>query len=1531
LLSSGTISPANAQDFAENAAMESEGFDVGAPEVEMGGGDFFSQELGTLLRMRYNTKSYGQDRRGNLDLGTMRIANFEDSIAFFDGQVTLSDVNGVGYNLGVGFRWMGWNPFPLEPERITGFSFWADGSSTESGNFFPQVGVSYESLGDMWDLRVNGYIPVGQESQLGEFRPTGAVAFDENFLVLEAVADRNTSLNVGEAEIARRLMADRDAWAFAGPYVLGNSEQDALGYRVGVRGYAYPDLLVQLAVTDDDIFKTNAAVSVTWFVGRTRTNFEPAYGLADRMREPVMRNDYVALQRTTEVGGEPLTNTDGDPFRFVHVNRAAADGGNGTFENPLNNVGEVEPNSQDSDIVLLYSKSVFTNQNTLVLQDNQRLLGEGNNEFFTITTAQQGVVVIPETSPGARAGVRAEIVGTQGAGAVQLADLNEVANFNIDGTGSAALAAGIFSPGTGAGNPNIHDIDMRDVLGTGIQFTPLTRPNDTNPALSTVAGNVTIDDVNFTDMLGVEIDINSETATDVTNPNVTLQETVAISDINSQGGSDIGIWRRNAHASRTTTITNYLNGTLGTAGSGGGSATSGVLAFEGDAVDDFDGNVTLTNIDIFESTGYALHFSNIDSTSTTTITSGNGLTFNGGSGAAGGMQFNNFDGTINGNSSSIAGGTLSGVRVTGTSDGTINLLSTVTFDANNPGTDEAVINVGPDAMDSFTGTLTVAGAITNHNAGRLVSIQRVTSNDATVTLNGNMTDVTGAASEGILVADNTDGTILFGGILTVNTTEANAITLTDNTGADISFAGRLDLTADGSAAKAFTATGGGTLTVSATTNELSSDGDIGVQIEGMTISNAGANFSKLDAVDGAHGIELRNNTGGPITFGTLNDPVGDGGTITDTTDTAVVIDNSANVTISSMIINSPGEKGVEVTKNTTGTQTVNLNDLEIGDDMTAGSTRAIDVIGNGTGTLNMTINDVAIQNATERGIRVENIDTGTIQVNGTTIDGDGTTAGAQGVEIIGSNATFTFDSATTIAQFQGTDFEVDGGTTGSITYNGSITNTSGLSVHVHDRTGGSVQFSSTSEITDTGLGIVVEDNTGGTVSFLGTNDLDPSAAATEAVLVDNNTGATVNFAGLNINTAATGTARGFVAQGGGTVSVTGTTNVINTKNGAGLILDGMTIGSVDFQRIDVDGTADPVNAILLQNLTGGQVEIGTAGGADGSGGTVNATGNAIVINNAANVSLHDIDVGFSTGHGVAITKSNTAASTVTMDNVDVTETGGTSDAVNINVTAAGTLNVTATESDFASTVGGQAIDITGGGTAAEMNIRFDQLTSDGNDILATTSNSASLDFRLTNSDVTNGTTTMNINSSGPFDMLIENSTLTSTGGTTTFALNLGANSQDGDVIIRNNTITAGNSSAVAVVSNGTNSDVEFLLDTNTMSDGSAMDTVVASISGGAVFEATVTNNTITNTGGDELYMVSDGSSTRLDLNLDNNNAGAAGVYHLETLNQGVPTVDFNFGVVDRDDADSNNVGTINFDPAINQFEDIDSVPLPVLP
>src|SRR6188508_660053 len=82
---------------AQNAlppAMESAGPDASAPPMSQSGGgdiDYFSQDLGTILRLRYNTQSYGQDGTGNFDIGTMKVVTMGDTAAFFDGQVTMNE------------------------------------------------------------------------------------------------------------------------------------------------------------------------------------------------------------------------------------------------------------------------------------------------------------------------------------------------------------------------------------------------------------------------------------------------------------------------------------------------------------------------------------------------------------------------------------------------------------------------------------------------------------------------------------------------------------------------------------------------------------------------------------------------------------------------------------------------------------------------------------------------------------------------------------------------------------------------------------------------------------------------------------------------------------------------------------------------------------------------------------------------------------------------------------------------------------------------------------------------------------------------------------------------------------------------------------------------------------------------------------------------------------------------------------------------------------------------------------------------
>jgi hypothetical protein len=884
-----------AQDLVPPAAdlspaMGAAGIDTGAPPVTQSGDvSYFSQDLGTILRLQFRTESYGQDGTGNFDIGTMQVVTMDDTAAFFDGQVTMNESDGVGFNIGLGYRWMSYPDYAVMG-RMEGFSLWADGTHTDAGNFFPQVGVSLESLGETWEFRANGYIPVGQREQVGAFKPTGGFNFTANALNAATQATVDRSFYAGDLEVARRMGPNRDAWAFAGPYFVANDEEDSAGVRVGVRGYAYPDLLLQFALSHDDVFDTNATFSIVWFVGRTRTNFQPACNPADNFRRPVMRNDYVVLSHHKRAGGTPLSNEDGTQIRVVHVDSNAPAGGDGTVEHPFDNLTDVNAGgSQKGDIILAHSTSVFTGESSVLLKDNQRLLGEGNNLELTVPTKEKGDVILPESSPGARALARPMIVAAIG-DAVVLADNNEVANFDMDGQN--VTARGIAAGASGAGNPDIHDMSIKNTTGDAVHLTPLSfvdvndTDNDTNTTETIIHGNVTIDKLTLDNIGGNGVDITG-TNINVPQPDVTLQETIALSNITSTNGAGRGIAIRNTHDNHTTTLTGY--------------------------------------------------------------------TYDGGTTSQGGLQLDDFKASFNGSNSTLRNGatTGQGVQILGDSDGAMTFTSSFTF-ANIGGT---VVDINGDAVDKINGDISFAAAITktNNNTGHSISVQNLGTdgtNAGSATFAGDVTDT----AQGILVQNNTGGTINLNGDLTLNTDTENA----------------------------FVATGGGTLNAAGTNNTVRTTTGQDVVITGMTIGSdvrfAQVNRSVASAATAA--IQLENNTGGGIELGTVGTNAGDSGVIEGGTVDAIQIKDSANATVSGIRINNTAAvSGVRVEVSNANASVVNLNRLE-----TNGGDIGVETVGGGTGVLTMTVNDTAVNNATVQGMLYDSVRAGTIQVNSATVN-----------------------------------------------------------------------------------------------------------------------------------------------------------------------------------------------------------------------------------------------------------------------------------------------------------------------------------------------------------------------------------------------------------------------------------------------------------------------------------------------------------------------------------------------------------------
>lgn len=870
--------------------------DPGAPPMSQSGDvSFFSQDLGTILRLRYNTESYGQDHTGNFDIGTMQVVTMDDTAVFLDGQVTMNESDGVGFNVGLGYRWM--NYFSSDKGMMQGISLWADGMHTDAGSFFPQVGVSFESLGEMWELRANGYIPFGQREQVGAFEPTGETGFVGNSIasVTEATVDR--SFYAADLEFARRLGPQRDAWGFVGPYFVANDTDDSAGIRVGARGYAYPDLLVQFAVSNDDVFKTNAAFSVVWFVGRTRTNFQPTCTPADNFRAPVIRNDYVVLSHTKRRGGAALTNPDGSALRVVHVDSDASPSGDGTFEHPFDMLSDINgAGSNIGDIILAHSTSVFTNDSSAVLKDNQRLLGEGNNLTYTVATKQKGTITLPESSKGARALAQPKINIPANTDAIILADSNEVANFNIDGHNNLGTRA-IVAPPAGAGNPNLHDLSIKNTTGDAIHLTPFSfidvndLDNDGNTTERIVHGNVTINKVTLDNVGGNGIDITG-TSVDVTQPNVQLQETIALSSITSTNGAGRGIAVRNTHsgAGHTTTLTNY--------------------------------------------------------------------TYDGGATSAGGIQLNNFDGAFSASASTLTGGlaaTSKGVEIIGDTDGTITFQNTVAF-SNIGGT---VFDINGDAGTKINGAITVAGAITktNNATGHSVSVQNLGAGGA-ATFNGNVTDKaqgvllqsntggsinfngnlsldTGANNAfdatggGTISAPGTNNTartstgqtvkirdmsvgtdVRFSTINRTAAAASSAIELVNNTGGGIELGtvgndAPTNGTIVGGAANPVTITNSANATVSGIRINTAA-GFSAVRVEASNANTSTINLNNLDTHGGAIGVET---VGGGT--GAFNMSVNDS-KINFTSGDAVVMTNVGTIDLENVQIVSAGGRGVAV-------------------------------------------------------------------------------------------------------------------------------------------------------------------------------------------------------------------------------------------------------------------------------------------------------------------------------------------------------------------------------------------------------------------------------------------------------------------------------------------------------------------------------------------------------------------------------------------------------------------------------------------
>lgn len=1360
----------------------------------------YSTSLGAHLRARYNTRSYGQVR-GNLDLGTMKVFDAPRGIWFVDGQVTLNDESKVGYNAGIGYRFM---TLPLLPSsaddaKIAGISLWSDGSTTINENFISQVGVSLEYLGDNWDVRWNAYVPTS-DIEVGDFTPTGNISFVGDFLSQETMAGTDEALDVLEWEVARRL-GNRDAWVFGGSYGLYGETVDTTGIKAGVRGYLTPDLALQFAVNDDDEFGTNSVFSITWFIGRTR---DPSYcspALYQRMRDPVIRNDYVAVRQDAVFDGVALEgDIDGDGtdelIRVVHVDSSAAPGGDGSFENPLDELADINGASTSPSIVLVHGGSTFNND-TAVLLDGQRMLGEGNGIEHIVSTSDFGDVVLPETAAGASTGA-APVINNAAGDVITLAtNTLEVSNLTIDGGDRA-----VVSP-NGSLGVNLNNLAISNTTGNGIELTPGSETIDGDLE---VRFQPLITDITFDNIGGDDINI------DGTSPeaaSVPVTESIAISNVTSTQGQGVGINLSNNV--NTATIDNYTND-LGT-GTAAILLTSNEAAVNitdatitnqagmGVSVVDSDANHTLNGVQITDTSGAAMHVSGGtgDVSFTGKITQGDTgaalLVENGHSGSldffeetadegviealsGDGLVFNDADGTYTFADGVSIEGTTQGIDVTNGSAGTLTFLDATITDPNG----RALNFEGGSASMSYTGKITQTNAfdtlrVTGGHTGTLTFNEGTTDDGVIDATNGDglvFNDADGGyifnhgvtldgsgngADTAIDISNDSDGTFTFADGTIVDPTGA-AVSV-DGGSAVFTFTGEIS---QNNNVAAVSVTGGhdGAMTFlspDATTNVITATNGTGLQFNDADGDYGFVGPVSLDgsAVAADTGIDIIGDSDGTFTFGDT--------TITDPTGIAVnVVGGEADITFTGKINQSNNAAAVSVSGGHIGT--MNFNEATTGDGVVEAT--------NGTG------------------LQFDDAD-GTYRFNDAVV----LNGGDAGVDIVNdSSGTFTFAADSEITNASGDEFVITG-SDANVDYNGTITNNSGNAVRIENNTGGTVTFDG--QVTDTDQGILVQNNAGGSFSFGGGVDLD--TGINDAITLLNNTGTTTSFSDMDINTTNGG---GLVATNTEGIQMLGLNNTITTTTGIALNMNDVTVSNagMTIDSVTVDGAS---SGIVMNNVTGGLVLVGAGGSSAGDGGSIsNTTSDAVQLTNVENVSLNFLDIDTTAGAGVAINHNAGFAESSTIVVSDSTITAAANEGVVLNGGNANDLRVTVSENTINNTGAENiALNINGAANNTDLIVTGNVLDNNSNqEALLVTGNDATVK-------------TINL-------LVSENTMNNDSAGASTIDLQANDDATINATFLNNNMSNATND-AFTASTNAAGSDINLRMEGNTATSGDGGD------------------------------------------------------------------------------------------------------------
>lgn len=327
-------------------------------------------------------------------------------------------------NAGTGLRILWGN-------RVYGINTYYDYRNTNRFNA-NQIGAGLETLGRLFDFRINGYLPCGTKTS----NPYDATfeTFSGNYMFISQ--KYQSAMKGADAELGFHFGTSKsfDFYAAAGPYYfIGEVAPATWGGKARISGIFKDILTLEISDSYDRTFhnKFQGQISINFSFGpkskvkKTDRSCTVAHALNDRMLQLVGRQEIIVIDkiRKNTVAIDPAT---GLPYFFVFVDNTSSS--DGTYENPYHSLAQAQNNSSSNDIIYVFPGDGTTTgmDSGIHLKAHQKFWGSGVSHLIQTTV---GTISIPAQSSSSPT-ITNTNVDTEG-NAVTLATNNAISGFRI--------------------------------------------------------------------------------------------------------------------------------------------------------------------------------------------------------------------------------------------------------------------------------------------------------------------------------------------------------------------------------------------------------------------------------------------------------------------------------------------------------------------------------------------------------------------------------------------------------------------------------------------------------------------------------------------------------------------------------------------------------------------------------------------------------------------------------------------------------------------------------------------------------------------------------------------------------------------------------------------------------------------------------------------------------------------------------------------------------------------------------------------